>query len=225
MASLRFDEYTLDPQAHVLRRGGREISLSKKAFLLLEMLLEKRPQLLSHQEIRDRIWPTTFVSHTCLAGLVSDLRKALGDDRLHPRYFRTVHGVGYAFVGETVAEPGRSIEPSRFLLRWREREFPLVEGPNLIGRGPNCQVRITSTRVSRQHSRIVVAAARATIEDLGSKNGTHVKGRRVSEPTSLRDGEEILLGHEAVRFVAASAESSTETEQVSSIRSIERRKR
>src|SRR4030095_9302796 len=104
MASLRFGEYILDPQAHVLKRGGREVSLSKKAFQLLETLVEKRPQLLSHQALRDQIWPTTFVSHTCLAGLVSDIRKVLGDDRHHPRYLRTVHGVGYAFVGEVLAE-------------------------------------------------------------------------------------------------------------------------
>jgi DNA-binding winged helix-turn-helix (wHTH) protein len=228
MASLRFGEYTLDAQAHVLRRGGREVSLSKKAFLLLETLLEKRPQLLSHQALRDRIWPTTFVSHTSLAGLVSDIRKVLGDDRHHPRYLRTVHGVGYAFVGEVLGESAPAIDLSRFLLRWRGREFPLVEGANLIGRSPDCEVRIASTCVSRQHSRIVVAADGATIEDLGSKNGTHVSGRRVSEPTPLRDGEEILLGQEALWFVAASAASSTETtetDQVSAIRSIERRRR
>jgi len=215
MASLRFGECTLDAQAHVLVRGGREVPLSRKAFLLLEVLLEKRPQVLSHRELRDRIWPTTFVSYSCLAGLVSDLRKAMGDDHRRPHFLRTVHGVGYAFVGETVPAPGVALEPSPFRLRWGGQEFPLVQGSNLIGRSPECQVRIPSTRVSRQHSRLVVAGDRSTIEDLGSKNGTHVRGRRVSGPTPLRNGEEILLGHEAVLFVAASPGGSTETDQLS----------
>jgi DNA-binding winged helix-turn-helix (wHTH) protein len=225
MASLRFGECTLDAQAHVLMRGGREVALSRKAFLLLETLLEKRPQVLSHRELRDLIWPTTFVSHTCLAGLVSDIRTALGDDRRRPRYLRTVHGVGYAFVGETVPARAIAVEPSPFTLRWRDREFPLVQGSNVIGRSPDCEVRINSTRVSRRHSRLVVAGDRATIEDLGSKNGTHVRGRRASGPTPLRDGEEILLGHEAVRFVAASAAGSTETDQASTKPAIGRPKR
>ena len=216
MASLRFGECTLDAQAHVLMHRGREVPLSRKAFLLLEALLEKRPQVLSHRELRDRIWPTTFVSYSCLAGLVSDLRKAMGDDRRRPHYLRTVHGVGYAFIGETVPAPAGALEPSPFRLRWGKQEFPLVQGPNLIGRSPECQVRIPSTRVSRQHSRLVVAGDRATIEDLGSKNGTHVRGRRVSGPTPLRDGEEVLLGHEALVFVAASAAVSTATDHVSS---------
>ena len=215
MASLRFGECTLDEQAHVLMRRGREVPLSRKAFLLLEALLERRPQVLAHRELRDRIWPETFVSYSCLAGLVSDLRKALGDDHRRAHYVRTVHGVGYAFVGETVPAPGVAIEPSPYRLRWGGQEFTLVQGSNLVGRGPECQVRIASTRVSRLHSRLVVSADRVTIEDLGSKNGTHLRGQRVSGPTLLRDGEEILLGHEPVLFVAASPGGSTQTDQVS----------
>jgi DNA-binding winged helix-turn-helix (wHTH) protein len=215
MTSVRFGECTLDVRAHVLMRGGREVPLSKKAFLLLETLLEKRPLVLAQRELRDRLWPTTFVSYSCLAGLVSDLRKAMGDDRRRPKYVRTVHGVGYAFVGETIPAPAATLEPSPFKLRWGGQEFPLMQGPNLVGRGPDCQVQIPSTRVSRQHSRLVVADDRVTIEDLGSKNGTHVRGRRVSEPTPLRDGEEILLGHEAVVLIAASRGGSTETDQFS----------
>jgi pSer/pThr/pTyr-binding forkhead associated (FHA) protein len=127
---------------------------------------------------------------------------------------RTVHGVGYAFVGETVPAAGVALA-SPFRLRWGGQEFPLVQGANLVGRSPACDVRIPSTRVSRLHSRLVVAGGLVTIEDLGSKNGTHIKGQRVSGPTLLRGGEEILLGHEAVLFVAASPSGSTKTDQLS----------
>jgi len=218
MACLRFGDCTFDPQAHVLTRAGREVSLSTKAFLLLEALVERRPQVLSHAQLRDRIWPRTFVSYSCLAGLVAEVRKVIGDDRRHPRYVRTVRGVGYGFIGQTAtaATDESVVEPSPFSLRWKSHEFPLVSGANVIGRSPECQVRIPSTSISRQHSRIVVAGDRAVLEDLGSKNGTRVRGRRIAGPTLLADGEEILLGHEAVLLVAAPSTATTDTDKLSS---------
>jgi len=213
MARLRFGDCTVDPATHTLTRAGREVPLSKKAFLLLEALIEMRPQVLSHRDLRDRIWPGTFVGYSCLAGLVSEVRQAVGDDRRRPHCVRTVHGVGYAFIAETRPTPAGGAGRSPFSLRWGGQEFPLVEGPNLIGRVPECQVQIPSHIVSRQHSRLVVTSDRATIEDLGSKNGTYVRGRLATGPTPLRDGEEILLGHESLRFVGAALAGSTKTDR------------
>jgi pSer/pThr/pTyr-binding forkhead associated (FHA) protein len=61
-----------------------------------------------------------------------------------------------------------------------------------------------------------VAGDRVAIEDLGSKNGTRVRGRRIAGPTLLADGEEILLGHEAVLLVAATSTATTDTDKLSS---------
>ena len=213
MAGLRFGDCIVDPRAHVLTRAGKEVPLSKKAFLLLEALIEKRPQVLPHRDLRDRIWPGTFVGYSCLAGLVSEIRRAVGDDGRRPRCVRTVHGVGYAFIAEARPTPAGDGGRSSFSLHWGSREFPLVEGPNVIGRVPECHVQIPSHVVSRQHSRLVVTGDRATIEDLGSKNGTYVRGRLAAGPTLLRDGEEILLGHESLRFVGAVPTGSTKTDR------------
>ena len=57
-----------------------------------------------------------------------------------------------------------------------------------------------TTRVSRQHARITVAEGRATLEDLGSKNGTFVGDRRIETPIELHDGDEIGVGPLRLRF-------------------------
>jgi len=154
------------------------------------------------------------VGYSCLSGLVSEIRQAVGDDAGRPRCVRTVHGVGYAFIADTTPEPDGGPAPSPYSIRWGSREFPLLEGTNLIGRGPECQVQLLSHVVSRQHSRLIVTGDRVTIEDLGSKNGTHIRGRLAATPTQLHDGDEILLGHEALRFVGAVPTASTKTDRV-----------
>jgi pSer/pThr/pTyr-binding forkhead associated (FHA) protein len=54
--------------------------------------------------------------------------------------------------------------------------------------------------VSRRHARIVVAGGQATLEDLGSKNGTFLRGKRLTSPAVLSDGDEILLGRVPMTF-------------------------
>lgn len=68
----------------------------------------------------------------------------------------------------------------------------------VIGRGEDADVRVTARGVSRQHAKIVLAAAdSATLVDLQSRNGTFVNGTRV-DATALREGDEIAIGPVAV---------------------------
>jgi len=48
--------------------------------------------------------------------------------------------------------------------------------------------------VSRRHARIVISGGRATLEDLGSKNGTFLQGHAVTEPSALKDGDRVRIG-------------------------------
>ena len=89
----------------------------------------------------------------------------------------------------------------------------LQQGENIIGRAPEAQVRIRSTKVSRQHARILVEDDSATIEDLGSKNGTFLDGSRVERPTPLAHGDQLRLGQLAALLeVVVSDDDSTITE-------------
>jgi hypothetical protein len=161
-------------------------------------------------ELRDLLWPGTFVGYNNLGQVVAELRRALGDHE--KRLVRTAYGVGYAFDGDVVeAEPspnGRGEAPGCCLL-WGSLEIPLREGVNVVGRALGCECRIASRHVSRAHARIVVQDRNARLDDLGSKNGTRVRGRRVDGPTALADGDVIRLGHESVVFCAIGAWGST----------------
>jgi Tol biopolymer transport system component/DNA-binding winged helix-turn-helix (wHTH) protein len=98
--SFWFGDFEVDQERRQLLRAGEPVPLEPKAYELLSLLLERRPRALSRAQIRDVIWPQTFVSESTLAVLVNGIRQALSDDARHPRFIRTVHGFGYAFCGE-----------------------------------------------------------------------------------------------------------------------------
>lgn len=208
---VRFGEFVLDGAARELSRGGRRVELSPKAFQLLEALLAERPRALSRAELNDRLWPGTAVGYTSLAGVVAELRRALDDDRHEPRFLRTVHRFGYAFCGEASGEPPGTRASYGCALSWDGREIGLVEGENVIGRDEECALRIDSPRVSRRHACIRVRGGGASLEDLGSKNGTFLRGRRLTGTAVLEDGDEIGIGGARLTFRAAYGPGSTLT--------------
>jgi DNA-binding winged helix-turn-helix (wHTH) protein len=199
-----FGDCLFDPTARRLSRRGKPVELSPKAYALLAFLVERRPAALSQAELRDRLWPDSAVAYTSLPRIVTELRKAIGDDR---NLLRTVRGFGYAFAGEP-AEPTPELGCA---LSWSGHDVPLLPGDNLIGRGLDCRLRISSSLVSRHHARIRLQGDGATIEDLGSKNGTAVNARYLDSPRALADGDKITIGSAIVIFRAASAQSSTNT--------------
>ncbi len=101
--SFWFGDFELDQERRQLLRSGQPVPLEPKAYELLSLLLERRPRALSRAQIRDVVWPQTFVSESTLAVVVNGIRQALGDDARQPRFIRTVHGFGYAFCGEARA--------------------------------------------------------------------------------------------------------------------------
>jgi len=209
---LGFGDCVFDSDTRELTRGGRAVHLSPKAFRLLELLLKSRPRALSKSELKDAIWPKTFVLETNLANLAAELRAALGEKGRQSRFIRTVHGFGYAFSGE-VHEEGES-KPSgeaSFRLLAGEEEFRLREGRTVVGRDRSAGVFLDDSTVSRRHARLVVDGANVTIEDLGSKNGTFVSGRKVEGVSALKDGDEIQVGSVFLTLQGAPEARSTAT--------------
>lgn len=210
---VRFGECLFDSDTRTLSRGDRPLRLTPKAFQLLELLLQERPKAIAKERILDHLWPDVAVSDASLPNLVTEIRTALGDDARSPRFVRTHHRFGYAFCGtatEAPPEPAGRVPRVSCRLLWGPREFGLAEGESLIGRSSECAVCIDSPKVSRQHARIVVASASATLEDLGSKNGTWVRGERCEAPTALADGDEVAFGEIRMTFLTA-ADPSTES--------------
>ena len=90
------------------------------------------------------------------------------------------------------------------------RGIPLAGGENILGRKENGGP-LASNSISRRHARITVDGASAYLEDLGSKNGTFLRGRSVSGRETLADGDTIKLGAVAFVFRAPASDRSTRT--------------
>jgi DNA-binding winged helix-turn-helix (wHTH) protein len=213
----RFADFVYDSGSRELRGRGGPCRLSPKAFECLAVLLERRPQAVPRAQLQDRLWPKTFVADTSLRRVIAEIRAALGDDERRPRFIRTVRGFGYAFcaVAEEERAAGRpaAAGASACRLEWGKREIPLREGENILGRTDDAVAWIDSPRVSRRHARIMVSAGKASIEDLGSKNGTCVSGRRIDRPTPLEGGDQIELGPVLMTFRVFRSAESTETQR------------
>jgi two-component system, OmpR family, response regulator MprA len=93
--ALRFDDLELDPVAHEVRRGERQLELTRTEFLLLEMLLRHPRQVLNRTAIFDHVWGYDFgPASNSLEVYVGYLRRKTEADG-EPRLVHTVRGIGY----------------------------------------------------------------------------------------------------------------------------------
>jgi DNA-binding winged helix-turn-helix (wHTH) protein len=188
--------------------------LTRKAWSLLLLLIERRPDVVPKDEIFTRVWPDAFVSESSLQATIHEIRRAIDDPARHQSWIRTVHGVGYSFRGHTVAE-GRREAPAlegraaAWLIGDATR-LALRHGENIVGRGSDDVIEIESPTISRHHARIVVGDS-VTIEDLASKNGTWLDGQRVDGSRPLTDGASVRLGSVQLTFRLASLARPTES--------------
>jgi DNA-binding winged helix-turn-helix (wHTH) protein len=207
----RFGDCVLDTDARELRRGGRRVELSAKGIELLALLVTQRPRALAQAALRDALWPDTHVGYTSLARVVSEVRKAVGEAAGGAKLVRTVPRYGYAFMGDAVIERGPAQATSRYLFVADDGDFVLPPGDVLVGRGPECAVRLPSSGVSRVHARLVVREGGAVLDDRGSKNGTWVNGERIAGPVELEEGDEVLIGTYRLVFRSSASLESTRT--------------
>ena len=212
---LVFGDCVFDRERRELIRQGSVVHAGQKLLGLLELLLDARPRALTKDEIHKSLWSGTFVSDATLTSLVTDLRAAIGDAARTPQLVRTIHGYGYAFCGDVTGElqvsrGGREVvHPCRIILG--DREIALSHGEHILGRSSDAAVFVDDTGVSRHHARITIDDHGATLEDLGSKNGTVLNGHTIEGPASLTDGADIVLGATALKFRIFETPGSTET--------------
>lgn len=209
-----FDHCVLDTDARQVVRGRDEVHLAPKAFELLKLLVEQRPRAVGKAELLEQLWPGVFVSEASLAKVVSSLREALGHDENAP-IIRTVHGYGYAFAANVTGGARPATVNTRDVVCWLfcgKREFPLPDGEHIIGRETEAAIALDSPKVSRRHARITVTGSRAVVEDLDSKNGSFVRGTRITAPATLASGDDVRIGPFTLNFRISLGAGSTETE-------------
>jgi DNA-binding winged helix-turn-helix (wHTH) protein len=207
-----FGDYSFDVASGTLLRLGHPVHLRPRASKLLAILLENQPRIVAKSELTQRLWPDAHVSAGSLPNLVLELRRALHDER-DAALVRTMHGAGYAFVGETW-EGGEdaAARPGRFRLVFEGREKGLVAGENWIGRAASCAIQVWCSKVSRKHARIVITADQAMLEDAGSRNGTFLSGRRLRAPARLRHGDLIRVGSVPFTFQVMRPDVATDAD-------------
>ena len=212
---LQFDDLTFDSDTRQLWIGKKEVRLSPKAFDLLALLIAQRPKAVSKHEIREHLWPGTFVSDSSLPSLISEIREAIADHRRKPGLLRTLHGFGYAFQAELDPVATMAIPPDQSPNGWligSTAEVALLPGENVIGREGDGVILVKSSTVSRRHARIAIDSSGAVVEDLGSKNGTYVNDRLVDAPTPVVDGDQIRIGSLLFTFRLSQGNETTETQ-------------
>lgn len=104
----RFGLYRLDPATGTLTRDSVRVRVQEQPFRLLLLLVERAGQIVSREEIRNRLWPqNTFVEFDKSLGMaVLKVREALGDDASNPKFVETVPRRGYRFIAPVKVETG-----------------------------------------------------------------------------------------------------------------------
>jgi DNA-binding winged helix-turn-helix (wHTH) protein len=202
---VRFGEFTFDMRSGYLQRHDQPRALPGPASEVLRVLLERRPELVSKEELLRRVWRGAAVEDGNLTVAIADLRVALDDNAHQPRFVRTYHRRGYAFVANAVEIPRTAAATtggaSVFAIEWNDRRLALREGENILGRNPaRSSLCIDDPRVSGRHARIVISGETATIEDLQSTNHTFVGGVQITSPHRLTSGDVVRLGGPTVTF-------------------------
>jgi DNA-binding winged helix-turn-helix (wHTH) protein len=202
----------VDVGARLVRRDGMDVHLAPKAFDLLLILVRNQPNAVPHEQLHAALWPGVHVSETSLAALVTQLRKALGDTSGDGHVIRTLHRVGYAFIGDAVVTGHPPVTVATVCrLIWRRESIEVAAGTSVIGRDRGCAVQIDADSVSRHHARLNVTGREVSLEDLGSKNGTWVEGERIQGAVPLTDGACFRLGTETVRLELTIDQRPTKT--------------
>jgi Tol biopolymer transport system component/DNA-binding winged helix-turn-helix (wHTH) protein len=110
----RFGPFQLDTQSGQLKKNSVGLKLQGQPIQILELLLEKAGELVTREEIRQRLWATdTFVDFDhSLNTAVKKLRQTLGDEVDNPLYIETLPKRGYSFIAEVSREPKETRDPA-----------------------------------------------------------------------------------------------------------------
>jgi DNA-binding winged helix-turn-helix (wHTH) protein len=131
--AVRFADFELDLRRRELRKGGLRLNLETKPFQVLELLVENADRLVTRKELRERLWPNTFVEFDRgIYTAMNNLRKVLGDTgdtKDSPRYIETRSRLGYRFV----APVSPALVSAQSVLWPLSGDAKLAVRPSLIG--------------------------------------------------------------------------------------------
>ena len=138
----RFGNYRIDTTRFEITRGGHAMAVEPQVLELLIVLIEHRDQVVSKDQLLEKIWKGRIVSDTTLSSRIKSARQLIGDDGTRQDYIKTIHGRGFRFVGDvetettpTSTEPLRSASPDRPATRYA-RSGDIHVAYQVFGNGP-----------------------------------------------------------------------------------------
>ncbi len=135
--SFRFGTFELDVRSGELRKAGVQIGLQEQSLQVLTLLLERSGDLVTRDELRQRLWPNgTFVDFEHgLNAVINRLRETLGDSAESPRFIQTVPRRGYRFIAplEGAVQASAAVpEPPTSALKERKRRWMVIGGTGIV---------------------------------------------------------------------------------------------
>jgi predicted component of type VI protein secretion system len=104
----------------------------------------------------------------------------------------------------------------RFRLRYQQHDLALGDGEFVVGRSAGCQLSLDDPLVSRRHAMLVVSKDEVTVEDLESRNGVVVNGKRITARTVVQPGDKIVIGSQELVLLRGRENAMRETASVPS---------
>ncbi len=96
----KFNNSEVDSKNYRLLDNGKEISVEPQVFNLIVFLLENKDNVVSRDEILDKLWQGRVVSDTSINNHIKSARKVLGDDGIKQAVIKTIHSRGYQFIAK-----------------------------------------------------------------------------------------------------------------------------
>src|SRR6516162_1281887 len=130
---VRFEDFEVDLRAYQVRRAGRTLKLERIPMEVLFLLVERSGQLVTREEIIDKLWGKNVFLDTdnAINTAIRKIRLVLTDDSEQPRFVQTVTGKGYRFIGrvsEVGGPPGEEAKTAE------EKPVPRPQAPSGIGK-------------------------------------------------------------------------------------------
>ncbi len=175
----RFESYQLNIHRHELLRDGQPVAVEPQVFSVLQALIEHRQRTLRKDELMEMIWPGRIMSDAALSGRIKSARQAIDDDGKQQRLIKTVHGVGFRFVGQVAtADYNATVNAIHEYPRPSILVLPFVGPANSQAVLPQGLAHDIITGLSRL--RWLKVIARASAFQLSAVNQTFADLRRVT---------------------------------------------
>ena len=177
-AKYQFDEFQLDVPKRQLLRAGEIVELKPKAFDLLLVLATNSGVILSKDDLFRLVWQDQIVEESNLTVHISQIRKALGEKAIQPRFITTISGQGYCFietVRELVDEEGEFVLESQAIARVTIEDFD----DNTVK-----TTRLLQHLSHKKHRVILICSTLALVSFLGIA-GYLWQNSRVKNPVSF----------------------------------------